>query len=119
MKKILLFILLIYVSSSYAVMCPTNFKTIEQGETLQSIINKCGTPTSQSTYIKQSQISGQIGSQYSGATGTSNNGVANIYGTSTGFSAGRVEIVTTQITELRYNHSVLIFENGLLVEMYR
>lgn len=50
------FLILIY-QSSYAIFCPNNFSSINYGDALQSVIQTCGQPSSQSTYMKNEYAS--------------------------------------------------------------
>ncbi|MDR3492881.1 MAG: DUF2845 domain-containing protein [Gammaproteobacteria bacterium] len=51
MDKIhLALITLLLSTSSYALMCPNNFKQIDIGDTIEQVEAQCGKPTSQSTH---------------------------------------------------------------------
>src|SRR5688572_4299371 len=52
------FSLLLYVfsSSAFAIFCPTNFNEIQVGDTLTTVINRCGKPTSQKSYVSRENL---------------------------------------------------------------
>ncbi len=51
MHKIhLALITLLFSSSSFAMLCPTNFKQIDVGDTLEQVKTQCGTPVSETTH---------------------------------------------------------------------
>lgn len=51
-KLILGIALLSFTTPIFAIFCPSNFSQIEMGDTIQQVIQTCGNPASQNTYVK-------------------------------------------------------------------
>lgn len=62
-KKLLSFSMiftgLLYSTSAFSIFCPNNFNSINLGDSLDSVIQSCGMPTSQNSYVKKTYASQQ------------------------------------------------------------
>lgn len=125
--KIILFIFLnTFISTCFAILCPSNFNSIEIGSsTIDDVIRLCGLPISKDEY--QETISYNEGTSYEQSQGnyyhqTQNNNYSqsgNINANSTNNNQ-RLTSTKQQVivhTRLRYTGpqpAYLIFENGIL-----
>ena len=113
-------LLLMYSSASLAMFCPVvpdNFKIINSGDTIQTVLDTCGQPNSKKTHIKKinTSVSIPVGG---GVTTGYINPYANSYSSQTSSptyinQSSENEI---EVTELYYQTAVLIFANGILVD---
>lgn len=124
MKQTIVLLFLLFISTSaMAIFCPVpeNFKTIQQGDTLQAVLDACGPPIKQKTFDKvvQLSISAPLNNRVTTGTATGYGGVV-VYNSSTTeptYVSGQKEI-HTEITEMLYPRGVLQFENGILVHAW-
>jgi len=111
--------LMFYSNISFSLMCPSNFSTIEIGDSIEHVVQLCGAPISRSEYKQTITFSRGGGSDIS-------NGVyyqtRNSYGSAENNNYQKLNDVnqkTVVHTKLEYGFpqpSFLIFEDGRLVD---
>lgn len=113
---VLLFIF-IFSTTSYSMLCPTNFNAIEFGYTMDQVIQLCGSPSQRSEYKETIKVStNNAGDQIYGSYSQSHN---NYYLQSRGNSQQindekEAVIIHTRLIYGNPQPTALLFENGIL-----
>jgi hypothetical protein len=61
MKYLLFISLCILSTTSFSMMCPANFNTIDVGDKLEDVLNQCGVPESRESSVELVTLSNNIG----------------------------------------------------------
>jgi hypothetical protein len=64
MKRLLAFVCLALPISGFAMSCPSNSSVIDQGDTLQEVLQRCGEPASQREFTRTISASEQHETYY-------------------------------------------------------
>lgn len=56
MKHFMSALFFIFSTNAYAIFCPTNFNNINYGDTLDQVLQQCGKPNTQNTYVKNPAV---------------------------------------------------------------
>jgi hypothetical protein len=64
MKRLLALVFLALPITGFAMSCPTNGSIIDQGDTLQEVLQRCGTPDSQREFTRLTSASERHESYY-------------------------------------------------------
>lgn len=119
MKTLLGIVLCLYVIDAFSAFCPSNFNQMNLGDSIEKVIQSCGQPKSQKTYIKEFEntISSPIGNAYGTTSFNQYGDTTTSYTTYTTPSyVSQRSIKRIEITELYYKEGTLIFEDGRLVK---
>jgi hypothetical protein len=64
MKSVSVICLLLFSTTSFAMFCPSNFKNIDIGDSLEQVLELCGPPTTQKTYKQNATSSAEEWTYY-------------------------------------------------------